>query len=95
MSKVWFVTGAGRGMGVDIAKAALAVGHEVVATGRNIDQTEERGRLSLTQQLGFQAFGRQARLATEGRPLGPLLRVEDRSEFLRSAPSPPRMDKRI
>ena len=33
--EVWFVTGAGRGMGVDIAKAALAAGHAVVATGRN------------------------------------------------------------
>ena len=33
--KVWFVTGAGRGMGVDIAKAAMAAGHAVVATGRN------------------------------------------------------------
>jgi NAD(P)-dependent dehydrogenase (short-subunit alcohol dehydrogenase family) len=33
--KVWFVTGAGRGMGVHIAKAALAAGHAVVATGRN------------------------------------------------------------
>ena len=33
--KVWFVTGAGRGMGVDIAQAALAAGHAVVATGRN------------------------------------------------------------
>ena len=33
--KVWFVTGAGRGMGVDIAKAALAAGYAVVATGRN------------------------------------------------------------
>ena len=32
---VWFVTGAGRGMGVDIAKAALAAGHAVVATGRS------------------------------------------------------------
>src|SRR6185436_20321301 len=32
---VWFVTGAGRGMGVDIVKAALAEGHAVVATGRN------------------------------------------------------------
>jgi NAD(P)-dependent dehydrogenase (short-subunit alcohol dehydrogenase family) len=35
--KVWFVTGAGRGMGVDIAKAALAAGHAVVAAGRNPD----------------------------------------------------------
>jgi NAD(P)-dependent dehydrogenase (short-subunit alcohol dehydrogenase family) len=33
--RVWFITGAGRGMGVDIAKAALAAGHAVVATGRN------------------------------------------------------------
>jgi NAD(P)-dependent dehydrogenase (short-subunit alcohol dehydrogenase family) len=33
--KVWFVTGAGRGMGGDIARAALAAGHQVVATGRN------------------------------------------------------------
>ena len=33
--KVWFVTGAGRGMGVDIARAALAAGHAVVATGRD------------------------------------------------------------
>jgi NAD(P)-dependent dehydrogenase (short-subunit alcohol dehydrogenase family) len=36
--KVWFVTGAGRGMGVDIAHAALAAGHAVVATGRNRDR---------------------------------------------------------
>jgi NAD(P)-dependent dehydrogenase (short-subunit alcohol dehydrogenase family) len=33
--KVWLITGAGRGMGVDIARAALAAGHAVVATGRN------------------------------------------------------------
>jgi NAD(P)-dependent dehydrogenase (short-subunit alcohol dehydrogenase family) len=32
--KVWLVTGAGRGLGVDIAKAALAAGHRVVASGR-------------------------------------------------------------
>jgi NAD(P)-dependent dehydrogenase (short-subunit alcohol dehydrogenase family) len=35
--KVWIVTGAGRGMGVDFAKAALAAGNAVVATGRNTD----------------------------------------------------------
>jgi NAD(P)-dependent dehydrogenase (short-subunit alcohol dehydrogenase family) len=34
-NKVWFITGAGRGMGVDIAHSALAAGHAVVATGRN------------------------------------------------------------
>jgi NAD(P)-dependent dehydrogenase (short-subunit alcohol dehydrogenase family) len=33
--KVWFITGAGRGLGVDFAKAALAAGDAVVATGRN------------------------------------------------------------
>jgi len=35
MNKVWFITGAGRGMGTDIAKAALAAGNAVVATGRS------------------------------------------------------------
>jgi len=34
MSKVWFITGATRGIGADIAKAALAAGDKVVATGR-------------------------------------------------------------
>ena len=33
--KVWFVTGASRGMGIDIVKAALSAGHAVVATGRS------------------------------------------------------------
>ena len=36
-TKTWFITGAGRGMGVEFAKAALAAGHNVVATGRNPD----------------------------------------------------------
>jgi NAD(P)-dependent dehydrogenase (short-subunit alcohol dehydrogenase family) len=36
-NNVWFITGAGRGMGVDIARAALAAGHAVVATARNAD----------------------------------------------------------
>jgi len=34
---VWLVTGAGRGLGVDIARAALAAGHAVVATARDAD----------------------------------------------------------
>jgi NAD(P)-dependent dehydrogenase (short-subunit alcohol dehydrogenase family) len=33
--QVWLITGAGRGMGVEIARAALAAGHRVVATGRD------------------------------------------------------------
>jgi NAD(P)-dependent dehydrogenase (short-subunit alcohol dehydrogenase family) len=36
-NKIWFVTGAARGMGVDIAEAALADGHTVVATARKAD----------------------------------------------------------
>lgn len=34
MSKVWFITGASRGLGGDIARAALAAGDYVVATSR-------------------------------------------------------------
>ncbi len=41
---VWLVTGAGRGLGVDIAGAALAAGHAVVATARNVE--------SVTRALG-------------------------------------------
>ena len=36
-NRVWFITGAGRGMGVEFARAALAAGNAVVATGRNTD----------------------------------------------------------
>jgi NAD(P)-dependent dehydrogenase (short-subunit alcohol dehydrogenase family) len=36
--KVWFITGAGRGMGVDFAREVLAAGHAVVATGRDTDR---------------------------------------------------------
>src|SRR5215216_222646 len=39
--KVWLVTGAGRGMGVDIAEAALAAGNAVVATGRRPEAVEQ------------------------------------------------------
>jgi NAD(P)-dependent dehydrogenase (short-subunit alcohol dehydrogenase family) len=39
--KTWLITGAGRGMGVDFAKVALAAGHNVVATGRNPDAVAE------------------------------------------------------
>ena len=34
-TKVWLITGAGRGLGVHLAKAALSAGHAVVATGRD------------------------------------------------------------
>jgi NAD(P)-dependent dehydrogenase (short-subunit alcohol dehydrogenase family) len=39
--RVWFITGAGRGMGVDITQAALAAGHAVVPTGRNTQAVAE------------------------------------------------------
>lgn len=38
--KVWLITGAGRGLGVDIAKAALTNGDRVVATGRDAAKVE-------------------------------------------------------
>src|SRR3954465_11329735 len=40
MSKVLLVTGAGRGLGTDIACEALAAGHRVVATGRRPEEVE-------------------------------------------------------
>jgi len=52
-SKTWLVTGAGRGMGVDFARAALAAGHDVAATGRSAETVRstlgEHERLFVTQ----------------------------------------------
>jgi len=44
MSKTWFITGATRGLGADIAAAALQAGDRVVATGRQ--------RAAVSDQLG-------------------------------------------
>ena len=42
MSKqVWLITGAGRGMGVDFAGAALAAGHSVMASGRDRERVSK------------------------------------------------------
>lgn len=41
MSKVWFITGASRGLGAAIAKAALAAGDNVVASGRRLEPLHE------------------------------------------------------
>jgi NAD(P)-dependent dehydrogenase (short-subunit alcohol dehydrogenase family) len=38
MSKVWFITGAGSGIGAGTARAALKAGDRVVATGRNLEK---------------------------------------------------------
>jgi len=40
MTKVIIVTSAGRGLGTDIAREALAAGHQVVATGRRPEQCD-------------------------------------------------------
>jgi NAD(P)-dependent dehydrogenase (short-subunit alcohol dehydrogenase family) len=39
--KIWFITGAGRGMGLDFARAVLAAGHAVVATGRDAERVSK------------------------------------------------------
>ena len=55
MSKVWFITGAGRGIGAHIVRAALAKGDRVVATGRQLAQLDaafedcDRERLATVQ----------------------------------------------
>src|SRR6185436_12743747 len=33
--KVWLITGAARGLGLDLARAVLTAGHSLVATGRD------------------------------------------------------------
>jgi NAD(P)-dependent dehydrogenase (short-subunit alcohol dehydrogenase family) len=42
MSKTWFITGATRGLGADIAAAALKAGDRVVATGRQRAAVSDR-----------------------------------------------------
>ena len=39
--KTWFITGAGRGMGADFARAALGARHAVVASGRDTDRVSK------------------------------------------------------
>jgi NAD(P)-dependent dehydrogenase (short-subunit alcohol dehydrogenase family) len=41
MNKVWFITGAGSGIGAGIARAALQGGDRVVATARNLDKVRK------------------------------------------------------
>ena len=35
MAKTWFITGAGRGLGAEIARAVVKAGDRAVATGRS------------------------------------------------------------
>ncbi|MFF5142627.1 oxidoreductase [Streptomyces sp. NPDC013157] len=39
---IWFVTGSSRGFGLEITRAALAAGHQVVATARKPDTVREK-----------------------------------------------------
>src|SRR5688500_698475 len=52
--KVWFITGAGRGMGADFARAVLAAGHALMATGRDTERLSKAlgsSKLLLTVKL--------------------------------------------
>jgi NAD(P)-dependent dehydrogenase (short-subunit alcohol dehydrogenase family) len=51
--KVWFVTGASRGMGVEFVKAALAAGHAVVASGRDTDCLQPSRFTSSSSRTGI------------------------------------------
>ncbi|HEY5707215.1 MAG TPA: SDR family NAD(P)-dependent oxidoreductase [Terrimicrobiaceae bacterium] len=53
MSKVWFITGAGSGIGAGTAKAALRVGDRVVATGRNLDKVRNAYRDVASKNIAF------------------------------------------
>ncbi len=62
--KIWFITGASRGMGVDFAKSALAAGHAVVASGQSnnllavkLDVTS-RAHAEAAVQAAVDQFGR-------------------------------------
>ena len=69
-SKVFFITGASRGLGAALARAALAAGHRVVATGRNVEAVEKAlggssdrllvARLDVTQEAEAQAAVQKA-----------------------------------
>jgi len=51
MGKVWFITGAGSGIGAGTVKAALAVGDRVVATGRNVEKVRNALRGAASDRL--------------------------------------------
>jgi NAD(P)-dependent dehydrogenase (short-subunit alcohol dehydrogenase family) len=73
MSKVWFITGANRGLGFEIAQAALKTGDKVVATGRDVAKTIAAfggesdslivAKLDVTNRAGIQAAVREGRHA--------------------------------
>jgi NAD(P)-dependent dehydrogenase (short-subunit alcohol dehydrogenase family) len=53
MSKVWFITGAGSGIGTGTAKAALQAGDRVVATRRNLNKMRNAYRDVASENLAL------------------------------------------
>jgi NAD(P)-dependent dehydrogenase (short-subunit alcohol dehydrogenase family) len=53
MSKVWFVTGAGSGIGAGVAKAALKAGDRVVVTGRDLEKVRAAYSDAAPENLAF------------------------------------------
>ena len=53
MSKVWFITGAGSGLGTGIARAALDAGDRVVATGRNLEKVRKAYPDAAQENIAF------------------------------------------
>src|SRR4051812_50120832 len=53
MSKTWFITGASRGIGAETVKVALAAGHRVVATARDVTKIAGLFDANLTQFLAL------------------------------------------
>jgi NAD(P)-dependent dehydrogenase (short-subunit alcohol dehydrogenase family) len=53
MRKVWFITGAGSGIGAGTVRAALRAGDRVVATGRNLDKVRNANRDVASENLTF------------------------------------------
>jgi NAD(P)-dependent dehydrogenase (short-subunit alcohol dehydrogenase family) len=53
MSNVWFITGAGSGIGAATARAALKAGDRVVATGRNLDKVRNVLRDVASENVAF------------------------------------------
>lgn len=72
MSKVWLVTGSARGLGRDIAEAALAAGNRLIATARDpaaLDPLKtrygDRVRVAILDVTDAQAARRAMQLAVE------------------------------
>jgi NAD(P)-dependent dehydrogenase (short-subunit alcohol dehydrogenase family) len=53
MNKVWFITGAGSGIGAATAKAALKAGDRVIATGRNLAKVRTALNDAAGDELAF------------------------------------------